>query len=223
MFVWVNSQFNPSDINSKMCTDFTQSNLWLHGPPFFLDSLKIESKVWSNFNKGNFQKNSEFTYWNPSIYTNEKEKSCSKVEKDINDEVNKCLAVHKKLEIDTNINMTLVFNSKLNCKERIMQTPFIESDGINAKFWVPSSHPTKPMNAEFYTFLLSKYNSFHMIITLVTNLLKLAKYKANIDLSVVAFEKICLTSQSLHPPKRSKSYEYTEIKLDCSISQCFRQ
>ena len=24
-FVWVNGQFNPSDINSKMCTDFTQS------------------------------------------------------------------------------------------------------------------------------------------------------------------------------------------------------
>ena len=86
-----------------MCTDFTQSKLWLHGPPFFLDSHKLESKVWSNFKKGNFQKNSEFTYWNPSIYINKKEKSCSKLEIDIHDEIIKFLAVHKKQEIDTNI------------------------------------------------------------------------------------------------------------------------
>ena len=187
-----------------MTTDFTQSKLWLHGPPLFVDSLKLEGKVWSTFNKGSFQKNLEFTHWNPSIYTNEKEKSYSKVKNDINEEVTKCLAAHKKLEIDTNINMTSVFNSKLNCKERITQTQFKESDGINAKFWIPSSHPTKPMNAEFYTFLLSKYNSFHMIITLVTNLLKLAKYKANIDLSVVAFEKNMSHLSVIASPKKKQ-------------------
>ena len=49
MFVWVNGQFNPSDINSKICTDFTQSKLWLNGPPFFLKvtNWKVQSgQIW---------------------------------------------------------------------------------------------------------------------------------------------------------------------------------
>ena len=73
--MWVNSQFNPSDINSKMITDFTQSKLWLHGPPFFIDSLKLESKVWSTFNKGNFQKKTQSSHIGTLLFIQMKKKN----------------------------------------------------------------------------------------------------------------------------------------------------
>ena len=61
------------------------------------------------------------------MYIHEKEKSCTKLELDIHDEIIKCLTVHKNQEVDTHINMTSVFNSQQNYKERVIQSPLMKN------------------------------------------------------------------------------------------------